>query len=306
MNPDHLQESHEQSLNTIKNLQNQEKELYRALEISSTNPNATEMQRQEIINQIEKISEVRQQLYNNIKNKYMDVQTDVASNQQSLANEQLLVDTMENELNIAKANLKELKNVRNEDIRMAEINNYYSEKYNAQAYVMKTLVYFCVPILLLLVLVKKDLLPSNIAFILIAIILGFGIFIVGYQLIDLSNRSNMNYNQYNYPKNAGDLDVKNNIGDQPKKLDLGVTCMGQECCPPGNTQGVAWDKTMLKCVTQADLAKQTDKDNNKQESFVSSKLTQDAFDKTQENNAHFSKTNEVSGYNVQDNTFTTI
>ena len=28
--------------------------------------------------------------------------------------------------------------------------------------------------------------------------------------------------------------------------------------------------------------------------------------KTQENNADFSKTNEVSGYNVQDNTFTTI
>ena len=150
--------------------------------------------------------------------------------------------------------------------------------------------------------------PSNIAFIMIAIIVGFGIFIVGYQLLDLSHRSNMNYNQYEYPMNAGDLGINNNIGDQPKKLDLGVTCMGQECCPPGNTQGVAWDKTMLKCVTQIDLAKQheTSDNDNKQESFVSSKLTQDAFDKTPENHNDFSKTNEINGYNMQDNTFTTI
>ena len=46
-------------------------------------------------------------------------------------------------------NLVLLQQERFNKLRMAEINDYYSDKYTTQTGVMKTIVYFCIPILIL-------------------------------------------------------------------------------------------------------------------------------------------------------------
>ena len=92
-------------------------------------------------------------------------------------------------------NLDVLKNNRYNKLRMAEINNYYSAKYDTQSKVMKTIVYFCVPILILGILTKKEFIPQNIALMIISILIGVAVIMVGLQVIDIMRRDNMNFEE---------------------------------------------------------------------------------------------------------------
>ena len=62
---------------------------------------------------------------------------------------------VKSELDSVQNNLSSLDDSRYNTRRMAEINDYYSEKYRSQTNVMKTIVYFCIPILILGILMKK-------------------------------------------------------------------------------------------------------------------------------------------------------
>ena len=66
----------------------------------------------------------------------------------ALVNEVAVSGVVQNELKNANKNLKTLQKQRYDNLRMAEINDYYSEKYSTQTNVMKTIVYFCIPIII--------------------------------------------------------------------------------------------------------------------------------------------------------------
>ena len=98
---------------------------------------------------------------------------------------------------------------------------------------MKTIVLICIPIIILTILGNKGLIPNTIAVLLITFIILFGIFSIGYQIIDLSNRDNMNYDEYNWKFNKNNAPApattdSSNLND-PWSLNYG-TCIGSSCC----------------------------------------------------------------------------
>jgi hypothetical protein len=97
---------------------------------------------------------------------------------------------------------------------------------------MKTIVLICIPIIILTILGNKGLVPNTIAVLLITFIILFGIFSIGYQIIDLSNRDNMNYDEYNWKFNKNNAPAPASSDDNandPWALNYG-TCIGSSCC----------------------------------------------------------------------------
>ena len=82
--------------------------------------------------------------------------------------------------------------------RLAEINTYYAKEYEAQAGIMKVLVYTCILLLIVVLLKKYKFLPSTVASILSFIIFIAGLIIFLLHVNDISQRSNMNFDEYTF------------------------------------------------------------------------------------------------------------
>ena len=274
----------DQTLNTIGQLDIQIESMYNDLEALSVeqNPNANEQN--QILQKIQELQQLKTSLYTSVSTNYATTQSNVAISRNSLVNEMAVGGIVEHELKNVQGNLGALQDARYGKLRMAEINNYYGDKYDTQAKVMKTIVYFCIPILILGLLMKRQILPSNIALILIAIVLGLAIVVVLFQLFDIASRDNMNFSEYNFPfdPTAVDSNDLGNPNDQPVKADLSLSCAGEACCPDGNTNGTKWDTANKQCVT---------------EGFVGERCLKNSFRKSDFNVGVFTNNNEVSGYN---------
>jgi len=87
---------------------------------------------------------------------------------------------------------------KNNKIRLLQNNTYYGKYYQAQKKIMMTVVFITLPVLFLIGLGNIGLIPSNLRALLIMIIVILGCISIGYQVIDLSNRDNMNFDEYNW------------------------------------------------------------------------------------------------------------
>lgn len=282
--------STDQTIKTIGEIDIQIQELYDDLEILSVKANPNVNKQNQLLSKIQELQQLKSALYLNVSNNYATTQSNVATSRNSLVNEMTINGIVEHELKNVEGSLDDLQKERYSKMRMAEINNYYSDKYNTQTKVMKTIVYFCIPILILGLLMKKAIIPSNIALILMAIILGIAIVIVLLQLFDISSRDNMNFSEYNFPFDPSSVDSSNlgDPNDQPVRVDLSLSCAGQSCCPEGNPNGTKWDSSNQQCV---------------KESFVGERCLKNSFRKSDFNIGVFNNNVEVSGYNSNNNNY---
>jgi hypothetical protein len=237
---DNLQERNQQVLDNISQLQTQEKELYTSLD----DPNLTSEQKQQIINKINEISTIRLNLYSGIQDMYSYYQQNVSSSRSTLGQEMTAIDIIENELNESKKKLNLIQDQKYNKLRLVEINTYYGKRYNAHTKLMKTIVYICIPLIILAILANKGILPPKLYRLIVAIILIIGLIILGLQIIDLSNRDNMNWDEYNWYFNpaeapSGDESQSSNPWALPT-----ATCIGSACCYEGST----YDDTTNICV----------------------------------------------------------
>lgn len=285
-----LQEGQQQTLTAIKELQDEEKNLYTDLERASVNPSSSLSTQQGIINRINELVTLRKNLYGTIKNNYEGVQMNVAETRNSLVDEIAMTKVMENELANARKNLMVIEDQKNQKLRMAEINTYYGDKYSAQADLMKLIIYTCIPILIIGILTKKSIIPEGLGMGIVGAILVIGIVVIFYRMIDLWRRDNMNYNEYNFgTPNENQTDDTGDDGDQPKSaLDMTLSCAGQACCPDGNDFGSKWDPEQKKCVSANDSDK---------EGFVGAKCAQYSLDGRSDSNINiFKNGGKVKGY----------
>ena len=102
-------------------------------------------------------------LFKNLTNMYGNMQNNVANSRTDLVDQMTLVGVVEEELDSAKSNLHRLTDAKNNKVRMSEINTYYGKRYSAHTGVMKILIMICIPLLILAILRKKNLVPRNIA-----------------------------------------------------------------------------------------------------------------------------------------------
>ena len=295
------EESDTHTIITIKQIEQEIRSLYNSLEEMSVQQEPNTKKQNKIIRKIEELQKLKTSLYNNLSSNYALTQASVAEARNSLVGEVAIGQFINSELNTANSNLTLLQNERNNKIRMAEINNYYSSKYETQAKVMKTIVYFCIPILILGILLKKGLIPQNIGMSLIGILIGLGIVIVFLQILDIMRRDNMVFDEYKFPFDPENVDLSSdsNENDQPKKIDYTLSCAGKACCPDGNDYGTVWDDTTKQCVSPS-------YNSSDSEGFVGERCLQSSFNKPSVNVNVFGSDNQVIGYDDNDDNFATF
>jgi len=244
---DNLQERNNQIINNIKSLQETEMKLYDSLESRSLNSD----QQKQIIDRINQISQMRMNLYASLKDMYSYYQQDVSDSRNAMNNQMVSVDVIENELNDSKRRLNLLEAQKNNKIRLVEINTFYGKQYDAHKQIMQVVVFICIPVLILTVLANKGILPPRINSLLIGIIIIIGLVIIGAKIIDLSNRDNMNFDEYNWYFNKDEAPTSSTETDAETSSDPWetptATCVGAECCYDNST----YDETQNRCIPTA-------------------------------------------------------
>jgi hypothetical protein len=221
----------------IQNLQNIELDLYDTLEKGIANNTLTAADKTTLIDQINKVSEMRVKLFTNLNSLNQHYQGSVASGGSVIQNQISALSVVETELRQSADALKVLNNDKNNMQRMVEINTYYGEKYADHKSIMKTVVYFCIPIILLTVLANIGFLPRSIYSFLLIIISVAAIVIIGVKLIKSLSHDNMNYQEYawgNQAPTAPAVDTGDSTGKNPW-FSIGASCVAQECCDDGFT-----------------------------------------------------------------------
>jgi hypothetical protein len=240
-----LQERNQQLLSDIAQLQSQEQQLYNNLD----DVTLTAEQKQQIINQINEISQMRLNMYGSMKDMYSFYQKDVSASRTTLGQEMTALDIMENELNQAKINLNSINDQKRNKLRLVEINTYYGKQYNAHARLMKTIVAMCIPLIILAILANSGILPSKFYMLLAGAIIIIALILIGYQIIDMSNRSNMNWDEYNWKFNEDSAPTSATATTEYKNpwAIPSLICTGSACCADNST----YDSNINKCIPTA-------------------------------------------------------
>lgn len=242
---DNLQEKNQQVLNNISQLQTQEKRLHDSLDDVSL----TTDQRKQLTDKINEISQMRINMYSDLKDMYAFYQKNASTAGSTLEQQMLAVDILENELNQSKERLDLLEAEKNNALRLVQINTYFGKRYNAHSKLMKTIIIMCVPLIILAVLANKGILPSNLYVIISGLVLVIGLLIIGLQIYDISNRSNMNWDEYNwyFDQESAETTTEDITEDTTSSNPWGsvsTTCIGSACCYEGST----YDETNNICV----------------------------------------------------------
>ena len=136
--------NNQEILNDIQSLQGIEQNLFNSLE----NPNLTSEEQESTINKINRISEMRINLYKTLTGVNSFFQQALTSSRGTLTEQTAAIGVIEDELNQAKKRLRELEQEKNNKIRLVEINNYYSQQYEEYSNLMKLVIFILIPIIL--------------------------------------------------------------------------------------------------------------------------------------------------------------
>ena len=243
-----MQERNEQTLNDIKTLQQVEQEMYDTLEKNATTNTMTTEQKDQLVKKINEISQMRINLYANLKDIYSFFQNNVSSSRITLAEQKMAIDIVENELNESKRRLQLLEEEKYNKLRLVEINTYYGKQYDAHTSIMKIVVITCIPILFFGVLAKIGILPGNIAALLTAIVIMIGVIIIGKNVLDLMNRDNMNFDEYDWNFNSQNAPADNETPAKDPWHIPSRVCIGAECCNDYSSYDV--DKNLCVSASQ--------------------------------------------------------
>ena len=243
-----MQSRNEQTLTDIQGLQTIEQELFTQLNTGLTQKTLTPAQQNSIIAKINDVSQMRINLYKNLDSVYSFFGKNAVSTNAALSEQTVAIGIVEQELNSAKERISDIQNDANNTMRQIQINTYYGEKYSYHTEILKSVILFCIPVLLLSILYKADLIPSSIYSVLIVIVIVWGCIYVGYKIINALYRDNMNYNEYrwHFDKSTAPQNNTNDSGNgsDPWGGALSIDCLGQNCCYEGTT----YNDTLNQCV----------------------------------------------------------
>ena len=226
----------------ITNMQTIEKQLFDTL-TQTSDPTA----RSKLVIQINQISKARGDLYANMNDFAGAMQSSTAETRRAVHQQYVAAQVIESQMNTAKATLDGLREDKTNKLRLVEINNYYGRKYEYQTDIMKIVVLMCVPILVISVLMKKGFLPEMISTGLIVIIIVAGIIAVARKLMDLNQRNNLNFDQYDHEFNPNAVSMSKtedtNLADLSKSSMLS-SCIGASCCD----DSTVWNSERALCI----------------------------------------------------------
>jgi hypothetical protein len=261
-------ENNEQILNDIQTLQQMEKQLFNNLE---NNTNLNSQQKQQIIEKMNQLSNMRINLYKTLSGVNVFFQNALSTSVGTLKEQSIAVTIVESELNKAKKRLEVLENERNNKIRLVEINEYYGDKYAEHSQLMKIIIFTLVPIIIFAILNNKGILPTTPYTIIISIIALIGSIFFWRKFSSIIMRDNMNYQEYNWPFNPDTApeDTSTTISDPWLSLTPLGSCIGENCCSDDQT----YDSSLNQCINSSHINESTVSESFVTESMVNSVLT---------------------------------
>lgn len=248
-NIQNVEETNNQILSDIQNLQTFEQEMFSNLE---ENPSLTQEEQQALIQKINQVSSMRLNLYKTLNGVTGYFQNSLYNSQGTLEEQVTAIDIVEQELNRAKQKLRILEEEKNNKIRLVEINTYYGEKYQEHAELMKIIIFTLIPIIIISLLYNKSLIPQVLYYVLLVIIAAIGSYFMWLRLASIWNRDNMDYQEYNWPvykPPANSTTKSSNTTGDPWDNGLDVTgnvlgCVDQYCC----ATGTVYDGSSNQCI----------------------------------------------------------
>jgi hypothetical protein len=250
-----MQDRNNQTLSDIQGLQTIERGLFSTLETGLANNTITPEQKDNLINKINEVSNMRINLYKNLNGMYNFFKQNMNSTRYTISEQEQAIGIVENELNEAKRRLKAIQQENNNKIRLVEINTYYGDQYADYANIMKMIVYFSIPILICTILANMGILPKGIFVVITIIIVVIGIIYIGRQVITIFSRDNMNYSEFDWHTDRSKLPVVDT--DNPSTgdpwLGTALACTADACCP----EGYGYSSVENKCISSELLAEST-------------------------------------------------
>lgn len=259
-NMNNLQNGDSSTTANIQNLQTIETQLLQNLEMDLAQGNLTENEINSAIEQINSIASMRMNLYDSLGNYNEFYETNLKMANDTLYQQTQVLDILESKLNDNRKKIIALAENKNNNIRLAEINSYYSEKYKAQARFMKIVILLILPVLISAILLKRGLIPY-VVFKIISVIVGvISFFFLVNQLYFFSTRNNMVYQQTNMKFNtkntgstsfgdaSGNNDSSGNdpwfVNNNSSSSSNSNVCEGSNCCSTGMT----YNTELNQCV----------------------------------------------------------
>ena len=114
--------------NIIENIQDIQKieiELYKELE-ANVSKNGSKAERDIYLARIEKLSEIRMDMYRNIMDNYEDIRKTLNTTSSELSEKLILIDVVQQQLDSLRRQTSELNQEKTGKKRMIDINNYFS------------------------------------------------------------------------------------------------------------------------------------------------------------------------------------
>jgi len=195
-----LQGYHSGIIQNIKELQSFEHTLFdklQALETSQVNPDSQGT----IIDHINTVSRTRTNLFNELQIMLQQEQCSLSNDRYDLADQVALLNVTEAELNRIRAQTKSLKQTRTNKLRMVEITNYETDRYEAHRGIFKNVAFCALGVVFSLYLVNNGWPTVGKTGVILSI--GIGVILTGLSIWDMWWRSPMNWNQYIQAPNLG-------------------------------------------------------------------------------------------------------
>lgn len=238
----------------------------------------TKAGQREIIEKINRVSAARVAMFKSLNQMYDNSVQSSVNSRNDLVHQITALKLVEDELKNAKSHIDMMKSDRDNKLRMAELNMYQSDRYDAYVKFFKLVLFVIVPSIGIYLLLKINFFRSPesdsgfrliIKDLLIIVMSGFmvyGTYRIVMNAYDLSIRNNMNFNSYDFDFSTSSspslvqydeaqdkiigAELKAEFGDAQSDLttvgsslkDAG--CIGQECC----ASGTMYNKKTNKCI----------------------------------------------------------
>ena len=189
-------------ISSIKELQGLEEYLFSKLEDLNLNDPANVKNQNDLIEQINNLSTLRNDLFGQLGKIYINLDKNSQIERSALTDQITTTNMMEEQLNNLKSEVARILSARNNKKRMTEIGEYEYLRYSAHKNAMKTVAFVSLAILTFAYLLKQHLIPGIIARVGIIATISIGGVVLVKQVWDMVTRDNQNYNRFTQPSIA--------------------------------------------------------------------------------------------------------
>jgi len=180
----------------IQLLQNQEIELYAELEKSVLAGQSSSMD--SIVEKIQQVSTLKRTLYDNLAVDLKKSRDTVGDMSKQLERDVHATNVIEKQVEQARQRAISNADVVGNKTRLIELGMYEAERYQVHKSYLLYLIMFLVGLIVVVVLLRFNVIPSMIGSMLITLLIVGAIIMSIYQLYDMSQRSNLDYSKYSW------------------------------------------------------------------------------------------------------------